>query len=126
MSKKENFKQFASLHPELLKHVSSGKKTWQEFFEMYDIYGEDENKWSDYLTKDEETRKVPGITSAIPDIIKNMDLNSVQKHIGTAQKALGFIQELTTKGTAAGAGLGALAANKGPKTPRPINKLFED
>ena len=47
-------------------------------------------------------------------------MDSVQKHINTAQKALGLVQELTT-GKAGGA-----SAVKGPLTPRPINKFFED
>lgn len=46
-------------------------------------------------------------------------MDSVQKHINTAQKALGLVQELTGKSTTA-------SAIKGPVTPRPINKFFED
>ncbi len=127
MSKKEKFKQFASSNPQLLKHVESGTKTWQEFFELYDIYGDNKEAWSEYLNPSTDTRDATN-PSSIPDLIKNIDLNQIQKHIGTAQKALGFIQDLTVKGTAAGAGLGAAASavTKGPKTPRPINKLFED
>lgn len=126
MSKKEKFKQFAISNPELLKHVESGTKTWQDFFELYDIYGDDKSAWNEYLNQSTDNRDSTN-PSSIPDLIKNMDLDKIQKHIGTAQKALGFIQDLTVKGTAAGAGIGAAAAaTKGPKTPRPINKLFED
>ena len=46
-------------------------------------------------------------------------MDSVQKHINTAQKALGLVQELTGKGTVSDIA-------KGPVNPRPINKFFED
>lgn len=127
MSKKEKFKLFASRHPNLLKHVESGNKTWQDFYEMFDIYGDDESKWQDFLTDQKNDRTPKNTISSIPELIKNIDVDSVQKHINTAQKALGFIQDFTTKSTSAGAGLGAVAASlKGPKTPRPVNKFFED
>ena len=45
-------------------------------------------------------------------------MKSVKEHIGTAQKALDFVQELTSKGSPAVA--------KAIATPRPINKFFED
>ena len=48
-------------------------------------------------------------------------MNSIQEHIKTAQKALNLVQELTQKGTE---GVSNLA--KGPITPRPLNKFFED
>ena len=41
MSKKDEFKHFASLHPELNEYVRNGEMSWQKFYEMYDIYGED-------------------------------------------------------------------------------------
>ena len=47
-------------------------------------------------------------------------MESVQKHINTAQKALGLVQELTGKGA------GISEAVKGPVSPRPLNKFFED
>ena len=51
--------------------------------------------------------------------MKKIDMDSVQKHINTAQKALGLVQELTGKS-------GNVPTPKGPVNPRPINKFFED
>ena len=49
MEKKEEFKNFARLHPELLDYIKNKEMTWQNFYEIYDIYGSDENAWSKYL-----------------------------------------------------------------------------
>ena len=120
MSKKEEFKSFAKLHPEFINYINSGDMTWQKFYEIYDIYGEEESAWQDYFAK-EKTNNDYNFKS-ITDKIKNLDLSSIQEHIGTAQKALGIVQELTSKGTTTtGASKVADAVN-----PRPINKIFED
>ena len=39
--KQEEFKNFVRTKPELIKYVQNGKMTWQKFYEMYDLYGED-------------------------------------------------------------------------------------
>lgn len=116
MDKKEAFKSFAKGHPELLSSIRSGESTWQKLYEVYDIYGEDDRAWNTYFNKGRATNNLNNFT----DIVKNIDMDSVQKHINTAQKALGLVQELTLKGGSAG------LASKGPVTPRPINKFFED
>ncbi len=112
MDKKEAFKLFARNHPELVSSVKSGEASWQKLFEIYDIYGEDSKAWNTYFNRG---NNITGIT----DIMKNIDMDSVQKHINTAQKALGIVQELTGKSTVSN-------VTKGPVTPRPINKFFED
>ncbi len=116
MDKKEAFKSFAKSHPELLSSIKNGEASWQKFYEIYDIYGEDDRAWNTYFNKG--TSNNMGIGN-IGDIVKNIDMDSVQKHINTAQKALGIVQELTGKGA-------STASTQGPVTPRPINKFFED
>lgn len=116
MDKKENFKSFARSHPELLNSIRSGETSWQKLYEIYDIYGEDRSAWETYFNKKNNTTNN---FSNIGDIVKNIDMESVQKHINTAQKALGLVQELTGKG-------GSVTPTSGPVTPRPINKFFED
>ena len=53
--------------------------------------------------------------------MKNIDIDSLQEHIKTAQKALGFIEELTSKGAS-----NINSIPKGPKSPRPLDKFFGD
>jgi len=117
MDKKELFKEFAKSHPELLNSIKNGESSWQKLYEVYDIYGEDDRAWSTYFNKSEP---VSNNFNNITDIVKNIDMESVQKHINTAQKALGLVQELTGKGA------GISEAVKGPVSPRPLNKFFED
>ncbi len=122
MNKKDEFKIFASKHPELSKYIKNGEMTWQKFYEIYDIYGEDTSAWSNYFNeKTAENNSSRGI-GELPNFIKNIDMDSIQKHIQTAQKALGVIQELTTKSPSSD----ATNITKGPTTTRPINKFFED
>lgn len=116
MSKKEEFKVFAKRHPELIRQVHKGDTTWQKLYEIYDIYGDDDRAWQNYLTQND----VP-VFGNITDIVKKIDMDSVQKHINTAQKALGIVQELTGSNTSS-----APAKDLINPTPRPINKFFED
>ena len=88
---KENFKVFAKSHPELVGYVKSGEMTWQKFYEIYDIYGEDQTAWSTYFEQPKSSPK------SIQDIIGGFNTESIQKHINTAQKAIGVVQELTGK-----------------------------
>ncbi len=118
---KESFKNFAKQHPELVHYIKNGEATWQKFYEIYDIYGEEENAWKDYLNVPKKTTEYN--IKSLTDKIKNIDLSSIQEHINTAQKALGIVQELTGKGSATAA---TTAAAADAVNPRPINKIFED
>ncbi len=116
MDKKESFKEFAKRHPELIEHVNKGSMTWQKFYEIYDIYGEDDKVWNEYRNN-KNTINPDDITKKL----KSIDMNSIQDHIRTAQKALSIVSELTGKQT-----IGKEVTSSIPKVPRPINKFFED
>ena len=125
MSKKEEFKTFVSSHPDLVSVVSSKKHTWQELFEVFDLYGSDENAWRKYLDNSNlnsnNTASNASSIGELTKLFKNINIESVQKYIDTAQKAIGIVQELS--GGAVGA---AAASSSGPEVARPINKIFED
>ncbi len=123
MATKDEFKNFAKMHPELVHYIKNGESTWQKFFEIFDIYGEDENAWQDYFkTSTSNSTNTSYNFKSLTDKIKNIDLSSIQEHIGTAQKALGIVQELTGKGET----IGATETLTEAVSPRPINKIFED
>ena len=82
MSKKDEFKRFASQHPELVKYVKNGESDWQKFYEIYDIYGEEESAWQEYFVKNNTMGNDYNFKS-ITDKIKSIDLNSIQEHINT-------------------------------------------
>lgn len=126
MTKIDEFKSFVTKHPELIKFVNNGKTSWQKFYEMYDLYGESANAWNEYINlEDNATLDDRAFDlSTLPKILKNIDMNTIQKHIGTAQKAINLFQEFATKGASNSAS--TIGKIKGPTAPRPINKFFED
>ena len=122
MDKKEQFKNFARIHPELVEYIKNGEMTWQKFYEIYDIYGEDTTAWNSYLKKDNRSQPTSSDSiSTITEKLKNIDMKSIQEHIKTAQKALTLVSELTGKSETTS----PLTATV-PKVPRPITQFFED
>lgn len=118
MDKKEAFKEFLKKYPHITEYLKNNKdSSIQKLYEIYDIYGEDKSAWSPYLSSTKNTTDYNGLK----DLVKNIDIDSLQEHIKTAQKALGFIEELTTKGAN-----NVSSIPKGPKSPRPLDKFFGD
>ena len=115
MNKKEEFKSFVRLHPELVSYVRDKKNTWQDFYEIYDMYGDSEDVWNRY--QDTDNRALP--IAELSNLVKNINMDNVQKYINNAQKAISVIQELTTKNP-------TQAVQNIPKSPRPITKFFGD
>ena len=123
--KKEEFKEFVKKNPKLITYVKNNEMTWQKFYEMYDLYGESNDVWSEYI-KTEEVKEVAkpatkagiaGLTlSEVVNWFKNVDLDGLQEGIGNVQRVLGVMQDFTKKD------------KTDPPTykPRPLYKHFED
>ena len=111
MDKKEEFKSSVRKHPKLVTYVKDGKTTWQQFYEIYDLYGASEEAWKDYLS--------PTVITSIgvADIlsyIKNINLEEFQNGINSIQRVLGLLGDIS---------------NKNKETtykPRPMYKKFDD
>ena len=111
MDKKEEFKEFAKKHKSLINYVKNNSDaSWQKLYEIYDIYGEDEEVWKPYLN-----------SNNISDILKKVDMSKVKEHIGTAQKALTLVEGLIGKDDG-----NVIDSLKGPISPRPLEKFFGD
>lgn len=123
-NKMDDFKEFVKNNSFLVGYVRRGQKSWQEFYEIYDLYGEDEDAWAKFLEDDEDTRisdnssqSKSGYWSELINMAKNVDVNKVQEGISSLQKTLGLFGELFT--------------NKNSTTgkeynPRPLYRRFED
>lgn len=111
MSKIDDFKIFVKKNPNLVKYVNNGEMTWQKFYEMYDLYGEDNDIWKKYLT-------ISATSVGVADLLsyfKNINLDSIQNGVNNIQRVLGV--------------LGDIKSNKETKDeykPRPIYKHFDD
>ena len=123
MDKKEEFKEFIKSKPELVDYVKSKEYTWQDFYEVYDLYGKDESVWEKYREKksdsESDDRKNASITE-LTNLVKNINIDNVQKYINNAQKAINVISELTAKKPISN------VVQTVAKTPRVINKFFGD
>ena len=125
--KKEQFKEFVKKNPRLISYVKNNEMTWQKFYEMYDLYGESEDAWKEYITKEEIKKEVTntavasgvaGLTlSQVVNWFKNVDLDGLQEGIGNVQRVLGVVQDFTNKKE---------EPQKNTYKPRPLYKHFED
>ena len=123
MAKSDEFKMYVKKNPKLINYVKDGSMTWQGFYEIYDLYGEDNNAWSKYLsnTDEEVTGTKKSSISSVSDIVKmvkNMDVDKVQEGITSLQKAVDLFSGLFIKDGA--------KTNTTAYTPRPIYRSFED
>ena len=113
MAKQDDFKAFVNEHPELINYVKEKQNTWQEFYEIYDMYGDKPEVWQKY----EEAPRAWQLNE-LTNLVKGINMNNVQKYINNAQKAITMIQELGTKTPKTPPPI--------PKSPRPITKFFGD
>jgi hypothetical protein len=73
---KEDFKNFVRNKPELASYVTNGDRTWQKFYELYDIYGEDESIWNKYTKKTNTSSKVTDLLNKFNEYSLNILLGS--------------------------------------------------
>ena len=117
---KEEFKKFVKENPILVKYVDSKEKTWQEFYEMYDLYGNDNNVWGKYLKDSNNHVITKNKVNSVNDFIslfKNIDLDSLQKSIESVQRVISVFQDITSSNK---------EEVKKEYVPRPLYRHFED
>lgn len=115
---KDSFKTFARLHPELASTVLKGNASWQQLYEIYEIYGENNNIWNNYFTTNSITENIASSTTTLKDFVstfKNLDMDSVQKGITNIQKTIGLLQDI---------GIGNKNSNRYDQGP--VYKRFDD
>ena len=94
MGSKEKFKEFVKTNPTLIKYVKDGSMTWQKFYEMYDLYGEDKEVWKNYITTASAVSSFD-----ILNWLKNIDIDTVQENINSVKRVIGVLQDLGTSKT---------------------------
>ena len=92
MTKLDNFKKFISNHPDFIDAVRNNETTWQKLYELYDIYGENEEIWSKYIKSlSKDNFSIKGLLNTI----KSIDVTSLEENINSIQKAVSLVEELT-------------------------------
>ena len=93
MSKKDDFKEFASKNPSLAKYIENGEMSWQKFYELYDIYGEDSDVWKQFRTEEKDGKVNSSVKSVLSNL-KNIDIDKLEENISSLEKTLGFLEEI--------------------------------
>lgn len=108
---KESFKVFARNNPSLIKYINNNTMTWQKFFDMYELYGENSSAWDEFLKPNNSTfdmadrassndlNTTEGAFREIISAVKGIDLNKVQRGIENIQKTISLVQDLGSKST---------------------------
>jgi len=97
---KEAFKFFVRNNPILASHVNNNEVSWQQLYEMYNLYGENSNVWNRYL-EPIKTSSIPKVTPAnemafkeLINMVRNVDLEKVRHGIEGVQKTISLVQDL--------------------------------
>ena len=117
MSNIGDFKDFVRKNPILIDYVKEGKNTWQEFYELYDLYKEDTNIWDKYLKKEINDNKNISINNIL-DYAKNIDVDKLQDGISSIQKAIDLFSGMLTKNNK--------PIEDNSYRPRPVYRRFDD
>ena len=113
MNKLDEFKQFVKNNPNFAEYIKDNSMTWQKFYELYDMYGEDSKVWDEYK---KEKKKSPTLNDIV-SMAKNIDMNKLQDGVSSLSKAVGLFSDLF-----ANKGASATSSYK----PRAVYKRFED
>ncbi|QHE52070.1 YlbD family protein [Pontibacillus sp. HMF3514] len=104
----QQFKDFVSNHPKLVKEVKDQGASWQPYYEKWVLLGEEDSYWDPYREEEaaqsknaEETKNEASsednnqeFMGQLMSIVNKVDLNRVQEHIQQLNGAVQNIQSL--------------------------------
>ena len=108
MDRKTEFKEFVKKYPSFATYVQNRNTTWQELYELWDMYGDDDKVFSRYKTVGTDLNNVI-------NGIKNINMDSVKKNLNSIEKGIKLLQDFVKK-----------EDTVPTYEPRPIFKRFED
>lgn len=109
----EKFKTFAKQHPNFASYIKDGSMTWQRFYELYDMYGEESSIWDEY----QETSKKSPTINDIVNMAKKIDINKLQDGVNSLSKAVGLFSDLLANKS---------SSQRNEYKPRAIYRRFDD
>ena len=114
MDNLDAFKSFVKDNPTFASFIKDGSMTWQKFYELYDMYGEDSSVWDEF--KEVAIKKSSPTISDVINIAKNIDIDKFQDGVKSLSKAVGLFSDLfASKG-----------ASSEPYKPRAVYRRFDD
>ncbi len=90
MDNRDNFKTFVKANPHFATFIRDGSMTWQKFYELYDMYGEESTIWNDF----KEPKKNSPTVSDIINMAKNIDIDKFQDGINSLSKAITLFSDI--------------------------------
>lgn len=113
MSNLDNFKSFVKSNPTFANYIKDGTMTWQKFYELYDMYGEESTIWDEYRSQNKKSTTINDIIS----LAKNIDVDKLQDGVNSLSKAVGLFSDLFSSKS---------NTVKDTYKPRAIYKRFDD
>lgn len=101
-SRMNEFREFVALHPLLRDEVKSGKRTWQNVYEDWVIYGDNNTIWNNYKKQEEKASPTLGDMFNMEKIknvvgmVKKIDTNQINKTLNNVQKIIQIVQSIGT------------------------------
>lgn len=104
-SRMDDFREFVSRYPKIRDDVRGGKRTWQNVYEEWYLYGEQDPQWSKYRDSQEEKKPTnqnanPSLNDSIKTIfsyIQKVNPDSLNRSLNTIQKVVQIAQTFGTK-----------------------------
>lgn len=117
-SRMDEFRAFVGRHPRLRDEVKAGRRTWQNIYEEWAIYGEQDTEWSQYQTENtnagnqqqatqnnangQNQNGSPSLMESVRNIvgyIQRINPDSLNNTLNTVQKAIQIFQTFGSKGS---------------------------
>ncbi len=106
MNKFEEFKEFCKDKPYLIDKVEKGEATWQELFEIYDIYGPEAEQLKEKLEEEkseeteeekveEETKTKKEGIGGILELLSGFDADKLSDSLNSVKKIISVLSEVT-------------------------------
>jgi len=120
-SRMDEFREFVGRYPKIRDDVRSGKRTWQNIYEEWVLYGENDNQWQQYNSSDNnytnqtttnQNRQQP---QSLGDSVKNIvsyiqkiNPDSLNRTLNTVQKVVQIAQSFGGRGNPTGGIMGSV------------------
>lgn len=95
MDQIQAFKTFIRTMPKAATLVHEGKYTWQQLYEMYDMYGEDHEIWQQFKEKN-TTSSILDLQTLL-NLLKSVDMDALLSSMQGLEKVLGIAAALFDK-----------------------------